>query len=184
MKALAALIAIVIGIVMLPVVLASGDGDTSLYGPCLAHDGSLPVILATIRHIESRNTYTARNGGSTASGAYQFIDRTWNRYGGYRSAWQAPPAVQDAYAAQHVNGILAAHGNDLSAIPVVWYIGYVPAAGSPDWDTVPYPSAGNTFTPRRYQALWLRTYRRFAGEGGSGETTTGPGCAPSMTTMW
>jgi hypothetical protein len=73
--------------------------------------------------------------------------------------------VQDVYAAQHVNGILAAHGDDISAVPVVWCIGYVPAAGSPDWDTVPYPSAGNTFTPRRHQALWLRTYQRFAGEG-------------------
>ncbi len=183
MKALAALTAIVIGIVMLPVVLASGDSDTSLYGPCLAHDGSLPVILATIRHIESRNTYTARNGGSTASGAYQFIDRTWNRYGGYRSAWQAPPAVQDTYAAQHVNGILAAHANDISAIPVVWYIGYVPATGSLDWDTVPYPSAGNTFTPRRYQALWLRTYQRFAGEGNTAEIPADSGCVPSPSPM-
>jgi hypothetical protein len=181
-KALATLVAVVIGIVILPVVLASGDSDTTLSGPCLAHDGSVPVILATIRHIESRNTYTARNSGSTASGAYQFIDSTWNRYGGYRSAWQAPPAVQDAYAAQHVNGILAAHGNDLSAIPVVWYIGYVPAPGSPDWDTVPYPSAGNTFTPRRYQALWLRTYQRFAGEGASETIVQQSACSRPGTT--
>ncbi len=50
------LVAVVIGIVMLPVVLASGDSGNRIYGPCLAHDGSLPVILATIRHIESRDT--------------------------------------------------------------------------------------------------------------------------------
>jgi hypothetical protein len=85
--------------------------------------------------------------------------KTSNGYGSYPSAWLAPPSVQDAKAAENVTGILAAHDNDVTAVPVVWYIGHVPPAGSPAWDTVPYPAAGNTLTPRQYQARWLATHR-------------------------
>ena len=157
-----------------------GGGDTPTPG-CVGTAG-LPAVLATIRTIESGGDYTVRNSGSTASGAYQFLDSTWNGYGGYPRAWLAPPAVQDAKAAENVTGILDGHGNDVSTVPPVWYIGYVPAAGSPDWDTVPYPSAGNVLSPREYQTRWLTEYGRQTGaslDGATGCATPGGGAIPA-----
>ena len=49
---------------------------------------------------ESGGDYTAENPTSTASGKYQFLDGTWNGYGGYQHASDAPPAVQDAKACE------------------------------------------------------------------------------------
>jgi Peptidase family M23/Transglycosylase-like domain len=121
--------------------------------------GAIEPILETIRTLESSANYRAEAGGSTASGAYQFLDSTWNGYGGYTHAADAPPAVQDAKAIENVNGILAANGNDVTSVPVTWYIGHVPA-GSAEWDTVPYPDAGNTITPRQYVAYWMDIYAR------------------------
>ena len=117
------------------------------------------MIAATIRRLESGDDYTARAPGSTASGAYQFLDSSWAGYGGYPRAWLAPPGVQDAKAAELINTVLAAHDGDVSAVPVVWYIGHLPPPGSPEWDRVPAPSAGNRLTPRAYQAKWMDTYR-------------------------
>lgn len=159
MKPLAAAIgALVISLTLLPVVLAGGDAAP--VPPCGVPAGPIAVILRTIRTLESGSNYTARATGSSASGAYQFIDGTWENYGGYRSAADAPPPIQDAKAAEHVTGILDAHSQDVSAVPVVWYIGHLPAADSPAWDRIPAPGAGNRLTPREYQARWLTTYER------------------------
>lgn len=170
MKLLAALASTALAVTLLPVVLASGDSPPPAFA-CGLHGGSIDTILGTIRHLESGGNYTARARGSTASGAYQFLDSTWSGYGGYAAAWQAPPAVQDAAAAEHVNGILAAHGGDVASVPLVWYIGYVPSPASPDWDSVPYRSAGNVLTPREYQARWLAAYGEIATEAGTEPTS-------------
>ena len=126
--------------------------------PAVVFDGELDQVLATIRTIESGNDYTAQATGSSASGAYQFIDSTWGNYGGYPEAWQAPPATQDAKAAEWASLILQNHDGDVSVVPVIWYLGHLPAPDSPRWDTVPVPEAGNVLTPREYQSKWLGVY--------------------------
>ncbi|HEY8547174.1 MAG TPA: transglycosylase family protein [Acidimicrobiales bacterium] len=61
---------------------------------------------------ESGGDYKAENPTSTASGKYQFLDSTWNGYGGYQHASDAPPAVQDAKACEvWDNGNGAHHWN-------------------------------------------------------------------------
>lgn len=128
------------------------------YAPCVAGDADIDAIAATIRHFESGGDYTAQAAGSSASGAYQFTDATWARHDGYQRAYLAPPATQDAKAHAHINSILKGHDNDVSAVPVVWYIGHLPEPGSPAWDRVPAPGAGNRLTPWQYQQKWLQHY--------------------------
>lgn len=142
----------------LPALLAPTAAPTALVcGTTIG--GPVEVIAATIRQLESGGDYSARAPGSTASGAYQFIDESWAGYGGYPRAWLAPPAIQDAKAADYIAAVLAANDDDVSLVPVAWYIGHVPAPGSPEWDIVPAPSAGNRLTPREYQTKWMDTYR-------------------------
>ena len=58
------------------------------------------AIPAYVVKCESGGDYGAENGRSSASGAYQITDGTWDGYGGYDRAVHAPPAVQDARAAE------------------------------------------------------------------------------------
>ena len=62
-------------------------------------------LLAQIAQNESGGNYSATNPASTASGAYQFVDDTWQWVAQktgvgmqYASAADAPPAVQDTNA--------------------------------------------------------------------------------------
>ncbi|MGH3682474.1 MAG: peptidoglycan DD-metalloendopeptidase family protein [Natronosporangium sp.] len=174
MKLIAAPLAVLIAsLLALPALMATGDAQ--LIG-CTG-TAQLDAVLATIRTLESGGDYTARASGSSASGAYQFIDTTWAGYGGYPQAWQAPPAVQDAKANEHVSGILDAHDGDVTVVSVVWYLGYLPAPGSETWDTVPSPGAGNRLTPREYQARWLTEYDRQLALARPG-AGAGGGCLP------
>jgi hypothetical protein len=126
--------------------------------------GSAPVscstemgrILTTIKGIESSGKNWPPNAGG-ASGLYQFIDQTWNGFGGYRSAYLAPESVQDAKATEHVQHWLNVGG--VETVPVGWY--YPLALQQPAlMDQVPAAWAGNNLTPRQYQTKWLNDYRR------------------------
>lgn len=62
-----------------------------------------PSVMLRIRSCESGDghgsyNYTAQNKYSSASGAWQIVDGTWNRFKGYRKARHAPRWVQDAKA--------------------------------------------------------------------------------------
>lgn len=134
----------------IPVVIG-GNGSSAA-----ANCGELAVILDTVRSVESGGNYTAPPNSGGASGAYQYIDSTWNGSGGYESAYLAPPEVQDARAASDIQSILATYG-DVAFVPVVWY--WPRAATDPtQLDIVPMPGAGNRLTVRDYQTHWLAVY--------------------------
>jgi len=135
----------------------------SSYDGVYAEGVPVGVAMATTRWLESGNRYDARARGSTASGAYQILDSTWNGYGGYPRAVLAPPEVQDQFAYEAFTALLKRHGNDVSTIPVSWYIGHVPQGA--EWDTVPHPEAGNRLTPRQYQAKWMKKFFSLLSEG-------------------
>ena len=65
------------------------EGDR-LSGPIPSH----------IINRESGGDYHAVNCSSTASGKYQVLDSTWNNFGNYARAVDAPPAIQDEWARQ------------------------------------------------------------------------------------
>jgi hypothetical protein len=81
----------------------------------------LSSFLAALKAQESGGDYTARNP-SGASGAYQAMPGTWNNYGGYREAYLAPPAVQDAWARQLASQYYSQFGN-WSDVAKAWYAG-------------------------------------------------------------
>jgi len=114
-------------------------------------------ILSTIRQVESSNDYGAQAKGSSASGAYQFIDSTWQastKKSGlgteYSRAKDAPPEVQDAVAAFAVRDILNRAGGDVAKVPLVWY------TGNPEGRmTEEAIRANQGLTADKYQQKWL-----------------------------
>lgn len=168
-----------IAVTLIPAVLSGGD--PAPFTGCGLYGGEVQTILTTIRRLESGDDYTAQAAGSTASGAYQFIDSTWGNFQGYARAADAPPQVQDAKAAEMVQHTLDTNDGNVATVPVVWYIGHVPAVSSPRWDQVPVPQAGNTLTPREYQARWIDTYQQllagpFTSDGGEPASIEPGGC--------
>jgi hypothetical protein len=162
-------VGLLVSVATIPVLLAGGDPPPLV--ACAPDAASLEQILATIRALESGGDYRARAAGSTASGAYQFVDATWAGYGGYPTAADAPPEIQDARAAELVGDILDRHGH-VDAVPVVWYLGHVPPPDSPAWGQIPAPDAGNSLTPRQYQQRWMEKYWRLGGIDQPQPTTT------------
>lgn len=55
---------------------------------------SLAGIAACIAKYESGGNPRAQNPSSSASGLFQFVDGTWNNFGGYSRAMYAPVSVQ------------------------------------------------------------------------------------------
>src|SRR3954454_25139905 len=105
--------ALLLGVALLPAVLASGDPPPPAI--CGVAAGPIEVVVATIRQVESGGDYRAQARGSAASGAYQFLDASWSGYGGYPHAKDAPPELQDAKAADLARSILDRHGGDVTA---------------------------------------------------------------------
>jgi hypothetical protein len=120
---------------------------------------SIDAILKALREVESGGDYKARASGSSASGAYQFIDSTWAANGGTQyaqRAYLATPAQQDEIARRAVTRILQANASkgpreQLEAVAQTWYIGHV--ASPAELDKVP---PGNRLTVRQYTEKFLR----------------------------
>lgn len=119
-------------------------------------------ILSTIRQIESGGNYGAKAKGSSASGAYQFINDTWQRSTKgagvgteYKTAGDAPPEVQDAVAAWAVKDILGKVGGDVTKVPLVWY------TGNPQGRITEEALRINKgLKPDQYQQKWLSVFNR------------------------
>lgn len=122
-------------------------------------------ILETIKKRESGGDYQAQAKGSTASGAYQFIDSTWQaltKKAGigteYKSAKLAPKEIQDQIAETYVNDILKQAGGDVSKVPLAWYTGNIQGKISDK-----ALAANNGLTPEMYQQKWMADYAKTAG---------------------
>ena len=159
-------------------------GDLSYYtgsrGQSGAATGGIETILATIRTKESGNNYKAdvmKNASAqerakslgyakaSASGAYQFVDSSWQgltkKYGigtQYQRAVDAPPDIQDRVAAAYVNEILVATGGDVSKVPVAWYTGNLEGRISAQ-----ALAMNPNLSVAKYQESWLSQYSKMGG---------------------
>ena len=87
------IVQIAVGLSMTSAAVIGAAGQASA-----ASSSSGSDILSKIRYCESSNNYKAQNPSSTASGAYQFLDTTWQGLGHSGRAKDASAAEQDAAA--------------------------------------------------------------------------------------
>lgn len=135
---------------------------------------TIDTFLAALRKQESGGNYTDKNPTSSASGAYGYTDSTWNHYGGYAHAWQAPATVQDARARADVTNRVAAYGGDWATVAASWFAGPGWVQQHPDkrtWDVNPAPGTKNP-TVMEYVGGVLKTAGSSSG-GVSGNTSAG-----------
>jgi hypothetical protein len=123
-------------------------------------------IMAAIRTHESGGNYTISSPGSTASGAYQFLDDSWKnltkKYGigqEYARAKMAPKDIQDAIAAKFVEEILKANNNDPKAVFNTWYTGN--AAGKISKQAM---AANNNLTAEQMTKQFMDIYHKLQGQ--------------------
>jgi hypothetical protein len=140
------------------------------------------TILDTIKNQESGSYTSNPYGPGGASGAYQFIDSTWQgltkEFGigqQFPRAYQAPAQVQDQVAADYVGQILQQNNEQVPIIPLVWY------TGNPQGQISASALAANHgLLPSTYQANWLAEYNKLLKSGtGSGDISLGPITVPS-----
>lgn len=125
---------------------ADTDGDG------LADTDTLDVdaVMRGIMQQESGGDYQAENPTSTASGAYQYIDGTWDGYGGYSHASDAPPEIQDEKMRADVQAAYDRLG-DWERVIAAHFAGE-PGQDGPktDWDVAPGTPANHNPTIRDY----------------------------------
>ena len=156
---------------------ATGSGAASSAGGANQNNASggdqTDQILATIRKRESGGNYQAQAKGSSASGAYQFIDGTWQsltqKFGTgseYKSAGLAPKEVQDSVARKYVESILKENNGDVSKVPLVWYTGN--AQGKMSASAM---AKNGGMTAQNYQSKWMND---FGASGGNTQVAGSP----------
>jgi len=137
-------------------------------------------IMRVIKNSESSNGYRktsfAEGRGSTASGAYQFSDATWQeqarKLGGeatrYKRAKDAPPQIQDAVTRNYISNILRNHNDRPEAVFREWY------GGPKGYVTAQEIALNNGLTMDRYLAQRMAAYNKAAGSDGQTTQQTAP----------
>jgi septal ring factor EnvC (AmiA/AmiB activator) len=77
---------------------SGGSGSPTPDGPSYGAGGGWSIPYSVV-NCESGGQYLTPNSAG-ASGYYQFMPGTWNNYGGYSQAYQAPKSLQDQRAQQ------------------------------------------------------------------------------------
>ena len=131
--------------------------------------GTVAQIMATIRDRESGGDYTKKNPNGSASGAYQFIDDTWQTLSKtvpgaeqYQHAKDAPPQIQDEVARKYIEDILKKSGGDISAVPRVWYSGNLQGKMS-----AAALAANKGYTVQQYVQHWMQDFQKHGGHAGT-----------------
>ena len=86
---------------------------------------NLDRFMAALRDVESSGNYQAEGVPTpwgTASGAYQYLDGTWDNYGGYARAKDAPPEIQDQKARVDMQRYYDEYGS-WDSVSAAWYSG-------------------------------------------------------------
>lgn len=107
------------------VISAQEAGRTETAGSTSVVEGELDRFASSLRKMESGGNYKAVGPPTkygTATGAYQFLDSTWNNYKGYRRAADAPPEVQDERAHQLMSAYYKQFG-DWKLVAIAWHAG-------------------------------------------------------------
>lgn len=145
---------------------------------------TVDTFLAALKLQESGD-YTNHHAGSSASGAYQYIDSTWNGYGGYAHAWQAPPAIQDQRARADVTAAYKKYGS-WDKVAVAHFAGPGWLAAHPDpatWDQNPVPGSKNPTVSQYVASLFGKAGKTApAGVGSSGPAAVDPNAQTSIDT--
>jgi septal ring factor EnvC (AmiA/AmiB activator) len=79
-----------------------GSGTPTADGPSYGAGGGWSIPYSVVNCESGGQDLTPNSAG--ASGYYQFMPGTWNNYGGYSQAYQAPKSLQDQRAQQVWNG--------------------------------------------------------------------------------
>jgi hypothetical protein len=144
---------------------AGGQRGAFSYDRARSASSDVDRILSTIRQRESSGNYGAQAPGSSASGAYQFIDSTWQsmtkKFGmgeEYSSAKLAPKDIQDAIAKAYVKDILKRAGGDVSKVPLEWYTGNLQGKMTPE-----QLRKNNGLTSEMYQSNWMKEFQNQPG---------------------
>jgi LAS superfamily LD-carboxypeptidase LdcB len=81
------------------------------------------ALAKAIGTLESGGNYKIKSKVTSAAGKYQYVKGTWNNYGGYATADQAPPEVQDKRFKADMTRLLTQYNGDVRMAAVAHFQG-------------------------------------------------------------